>query len=156
MLASKQSFSFPFMQPRWHHHGLPAAASLTAPRRCVVGLTKSVGAQLGMKVSKVRITSQRRSFFTLQIMAHYGRLLRASVCMEWMRSLISGVLAPLNFLQKPKVRTSTSMLCPWNTMAHWHSNHLHKSACLKCPIQSSREAALHYKRVRQVGLQPLI
>ena len=46
MFSSKQSFSFPFMPPPWHHHVSPAAASLTAPRRCEVAcFTKSVGAQ---------------------------------------------------------------------------------------------------------------
>ena len=35
-----------------------------------------------------------------------------SISLYGMNALISGVLAPLNFLQKPKMRTSTSMLCP--------------------------------------------
>ena len=78
MFSSKQSFSFPFIPPGWHHHVSPAAASLTAPRRCVVPcFTKSVGTQ-PTKVSKVRIANQRRSFFALRVMAHcYDRLLKA-------------------------------------------------------------------------------
>ena len=88
------------MPTRWHHHVPPAAASLTAPRRCVVGLTKSVGAQLGMKVSKVGITNQRRSFF-LQIVALYGRLLRASVWRERTRSPLVCILHWV-FYRSPK------------------------------------------------------
>ena len=85
MFAWKQTFSFPFLPPRWHQHVSPAAASLTAPRRCVVGLTKSVGAQLEAR-NESRQSRDYEPKGPLQIMAHYGRLLRASLWMEWMRS----------------------------------------------------------------------
>ena len=103
------------MPPRWHHHVSPAAASLTAPRRCVVDLTKSVGAQLGMK--EVGITNQRRHFF-LQIMAHYGRLLRASVWMEWMRSPLVCLLHWV-FYRSPKCAHQHQLSID---MVHWHGN----------------------------------
>ena len=102
MFSSKQSFSLPSMPPPWHHHVSPAAASLTATRRCVVAcFTKSAGAE-PTKVSTVRITNQRHGFFALRVMAHcYGRLLKASV-LNGMKTLIYGLLTALSFLRKPQ------------------------------------------------------
>ena len=105
------------MPPRWHHHISPAAASLTAPQRCVVG--KVCGSLARNESRQSRDYEPKGPLLP----TNHGTLWQVakSITLNGMNALTSGLLTTLSFLQKPKMRTSTSIV-NWYTMVHWHSN----------------------------------
>ena len=81
------------------------------------------------KVSKVRLTNQRRGFFALRVMAHcYGRLLKAPV-LNGIKTLICGLLTALSFLQKPQKEIETAS--PKSCHSLWHL-HFEQSCLQTC------------------------
>ena len=96
------------------------------------------------KVSKVRLTNQRRGFFALRVMAHcYGRLLKAPV-LNGIKTLIRGLLTALSFLQKPQKEIETASPKSCHSLWHLHLEQSCLQTCVStCQIHSNEVATRH-------------